>query len=393
MAYSWQPYEAIQLCEQKVDTNRKEIYVDCPFCGRKKKFAFNLALGIGHCFYAGCNQSADSASYYAAYYGITVKDARCEIEKKLGITPIKPGEKRPERIVKKMEVPEERPEATDAEKDKTYRALLKKLPLAVKSLDNLKSRGFTEDCVEQLIYRTFPTYSEVNYFQICKELLAEGCKLDGVAGFYKYNGSWTFVQITKGTIMPSVNYRNQIVGLQIRKDDDARNYDDEKGEYEAKCAWFSSTGREYGTKAHAGVHYACDFKYSKSQNCWFPVFKEGFFLTEGIMKADLIHQLMPHIPVIAVPGVNALTSLEKELKRIKFWGGKQIVLAYDMDYLTNENVQAALQNTRKLIEDSGLKFSNFDWETDIDVNGQKYNLKGLDDYLAWAKLGILPNIK
>ena len=94
MAYSWQPYEALQLCGQKVDTNRKEIYVDCPFCGRKKKFAFNLVHGMGHCFYAGCNNNADSASYYAAHYGISVKEARNEIEKKLGIVPMKPGEKR-----------------------------------------------------------------------------------------------------------------------------------------------------------------------------------------------------------------------------------------------------------------------------------------------------------
>ena len=89
----------------------------------------------------------------------------------------------------------------------------------------------------------------------------------------------------------------------------------------------------------------------------------------------------------------ALKTLKKELDRIKYWGGKKVVLAYDMDYLSNDNVQAALENTRKLIEDAGLEYSQFNWETEIEVNGQKFNLKGLDDYLAWAKLGILPNIK
>jgi len=179
--------------------------------------------------------------------------------------------------------------------------------------------------------------------------------------------------------------------LQIRKDDDLRIFVEERGEYEAKCAWFSSKNRECGCTSSANVHYACDFEFKNGE--YVPVFENGFILTEGIMKADIIHYLQPNCPVIAVPGVHALTHLEKELRRLKEMGVETILLCYDMDYLTNPNVQSALEKTKALIEGLGLRFKQRKWEVNVTVEGQTVPLKGLDDYLAYAKKKVIPEVK
>ena len=56
------------------------------------------------------------------------------------------------------------------------------------------------------------------------------------------------------------------------------------------------------------------------------------------MKADVIHTLTGDT-VLAVPGVNALTQLEKALEVLRAQGVEEIKTAFDMDMATNEHVQ------------------------------------------------------
>lgn len=391
MAYSWNPADAIELCGVSVNRNAREVKILCPFCN-SKNFGFNTIKGMGHCW--KCQNNADSAKYYAATFGITPAEARNEIEKKLGIkNNFVPGQ-RPER---KIVIPSFKEEeiADIYVRNKTYNAFLELMPLTQKTLDNLLSRGLTENWIEALNYKTFPNMNEAERCNISKKLLASGCVLEGVPGFYMNKaGNWTFIQLTQGTIMPCRNHRGLISGLQIRKDDDCRIYNEESGEWEAKCSWFSSKGRNKGTGAHADVHYACEFMPLKEKpSIERPVFEKGFYLTEGIMKADIVHATFNNLPLLAVPGVHALKGLEEQIKRVKAMGAEEIVIAYDMDYKTNENVKAALEKTEKLIEENGLKMSVFNWETEVEVNGEKINLKGLDDMSVFAKYGIIPKTK
>lgn len=396
MAYSWNPEDVFRLLGIPV-ANRTEQNVTCPKCG-DKHMSFNMAKGIGKCW--KCEFGCDSAGYYAVTTGLSLYDARKDIEDRLGIK--KDGtrtETPPPRIVYNTQHKEEE-KAPDNVLDDTYRAFLAELTLSDKNRLMLIARGLTNEEIDALGYKTLPQHDEIDFYALCRRLQSEGHVLKGVPGFYKTKkGDYTFVQFTKGIIMPMVNIRNQIIGLQIRKDDDLRVYIEEKGDYEAKCAWFSSKNREGGCGATAGVHYACDFKFNPSSGEYEPVIPEnGVMLTEGIMKADISHFGYPNIPVISVPGVQALNQLEQELKNLKERGVTQVWLAYDMDYLVNPNVQRACQKTTDLIESVGMTWRRMKWENHVvlkDENGNEteLNINGIDDYIVYTKYGIIPRVK
>ena len=391
MAYSWNPNDAMELCGVKINRNQQEVRIQCPFCGSKDNFGYNTAKGIGHCW--SCSNTADSAKYYATTFNITPAEARKEIEEKLGIKGFDPS-RRPERIIEAPKVEKEVEIASSAVRNETYNAFLDMMPLTQKTVDNLLSRGFDTNTIEALGYKTFIPMTEAERVKICRNLQTEGYQLTGVPGLYLNNANnWSFIQLTQGTIMPCRNRRGEITGLQVRKDDDCRSYDSEKGEYEPKCSWFSSKGRNQGCGAHADVHYSCEFKYLPDRKVNTPVFEKGFMLTEGIMKADLVHFIYPNLPVLAVPGVHALNGLEKEIERVKAFGASKIILAYDMDYKTNPSVQTALEKTRDMITSHGLELTVYEWVDKVEIDGKEVVLKGIDDMAVFAKFGIYPKAK
>lgn len=89
------------------------------------------------------------------------------------------------------------------------------------------------------------------------------------------------------------------------------------------------------------------------------------------MKADVIHHLSGQT-VLAVPGVNALTQLEKVLSDLKSQGVRKIMSAFDMDYLNKWTVQNGYWNLVCLLDDMGFKFGTYLWLP-------TYN--GLDDFI------------
>ena len=137
MAYSWRPAEALGLLG--IQVNSKNQYMKCPACGSTKKFQMQTELGIGHCWH--CEFKADTASYYAASMGISVGDARREIENRLGITTANPMEykERKERIVYNMES-KESDIVSDEVLDDTYRAFLSMISLSARHLSDMKAR-------------------------------------------------------------------------------------------------------------------------------------------------------------------------------------------------------------------------------------------------------------
>lgn len=396
MSYSWKPEDVLYLLDIPYNGKRTEIYIKCPVCGGRR-FSFNVAMGIGKCW--NCDFSADSASYYAVTTGLSTKDARFDIENRLGIK--KDGksneEKLPPRIVYNTTQPEAKKKPASV-LNATYMAFLSELGLTEKNRMSLHARGMdNDDYISILNYKTFPRMDEIDYFALCKRLINSGFTLDGVPGFFKTKkGDYTFVQLTKGIIMPQKNYCNQIVGLQIRKDDDLRVFIEEKGEYEGKCGWFSSKNRNGGCPANANVHYACDWKFNTEKKLYEPICnRKAFALTEGIMKADLFHFFCPHIPVISVPGVHALENLKCELIRLREdFGVETILLAYDMDYQTNPNVQEAMNKTINIIKEIGFKLEQKNWETKIVVENKVVGCaNGIDDYLAFALKKIVPQVQ
>ena len=321
---------------------------------------------------------------------MSVQEARNEIKERLNI---KDDKTYTPRLVFKE--PPQCEMAPIEVRDKTYRAFLDILTLSQKNLDNLLGRGFSLDDIAMKGYKTFPSVSNVSFEGICRQLQTQGCVLKGVPGFYKNRqGEWTFVRVTPGIIIPQLNAHNQIEGFQIRKDDDLRvNLD--TGELEGKCSWFSSKNYPEGTGAKTTVHIATDFRFNSETHQYEPVLHgDTVTLTEGGMKADLCQCILESkVSFIAVQGVHALNPIKSALTELKKFGLKKVNLAYDMDFLTNNNVKEAMSKTEKLIKDLGLEYCNImNWDTT--VPGEKgVSLKGIDDFLAYQYKEIIPQLK
>lgn len=394
MGYSWTPREGMAIVGINLRTNIRNQRIKCPYC-RTNSFIMETAGGYGKCW--SCGFKADVPQYVAAVENITVAEARHKIEEYYGYD--KNDWKTKERVVYREPKVVEAPTVPNEVLDDTYRAFLSELQLKDSSRFEMKARcGIDDNSLEALCYRTYPQYDEINFFSLCERLQRDGHILEGVPGFFKAKkgeGSWMFPTFTEGIITPLVNIQNQIIGLHLRKEDSKRVCRENNGEMdlEPKCAWFSSKGGAHGAAAHCGVHYAVDFRLDIDTHQFTPVFPDGgVILTEGIMKADIIHYLMPNLPVLAVEGVECTSTLAQELENIKKFGVDTVKLAYDMDYVDNPNVKNAMEKTKKIIHEAGMNLSECEWDTKIEEDDSVY-LKGLDDYLAYAIRGIRPKVK
>lgn len=387
--YSWSCSDVLTLLGIQHNTGKEENEIPCPFCGGKK-FAMNIRMDTGHCW--NCQQGADSVGYYSVVMGMGLNDARNDIRRRLELPDEKTG-KLPERFVF-VEKPEQ-PIAPIEVRDKVYRAFLEELKLSDKHRESLLARGFTNEDIERLMYRSYPDPSKYDYKSICNRLRNKGISLKGVPGFFTLrNGDWVIPKYTLGIIVPQINIHNQIHGLQIRKDDDLRRVID--GELESKYGWFSTRGYLNGSKITTSVHIASDFIWNKEKSEYEPLLHGGVItVTEGGMKGDLTNALLEQrCSVAAVQGVHALNPLKDTLTSLIPYGLKKVNLAFDMDYLTNPNVQKAMKATEEMIKSLGLEYENImNWQYECqDENGVFY-LKGIDDYFAYYQKGIRPIAK
>ena len=220
---------------------------------------------------------------------------------------------------------------TDVEiRHATYSALLSNLTLAPDHKQNLLDRGLTEQDISRLGYKTTPI---VGMTVIAKKLLTDGFYLTGVPGFYRdASRSWTFITEKRGILIPVRDIQGRIQGLQIRRDDVQKR----------KFRWVSSADKPDGCRAMGWTHLAG------------PV-RPTMILTEGPMKSDIIHALSG-LSVLAVPGVNALTTLRESLTNLRNEGLYEIKTAFDMDFSTNHNVQNGYKNLLALLDEMGFRY-------------------------------------
>lgn len=334
-------------------TNGKPVYnISCPCCDdnpRKKHLNINLQKDVFCC--PRCHFSGGVFDLYAYYAGIDRKNVRQILLERLGLkdsgakdesskkrqrpVPVKP-------ILQEIELP-----LTDIDaRHETYTALLSKLSLASDHRENLLARGLTPEQIQLCGYKTTPI---VGLSAIAKQLQAEGCYLAGVPGFYHTkDGGWTLIHEKRGILVPARTPEGKIQGLQIRRDNV------KKGKYR----WFSSVGKQDGCKAECWAHITGE-----------PT--ETVLLTEGPMKADIIHSITG-LTVIAVPGVNSLTHLEEVLRYVQLRGTKRIMTAFDMDYLRNPHVKDGYHNLAEMLARSGIAYGTYLWDPQY---------KGLDDYV------------
>ena len=89
------------------------------------------------------------------------------------------------------------------------------------------------------------------------------------------------------------------------------------------------------------------------------------------MKADIIHAFTGQT-VLAVAGINALSHLEEVLENLQQRGTRKIMIAFDMDFLSNPHVQTGYCHLTELLSNLGFCYGTYLWDP---------HYKGLDDYL------------
>ena len=320
---------------------RSSYYVSCPCCDsdpRKRHLNMNLAKDVFRC--PRCGASGGIFDLYSICTGVPREKVRDILIEKLGNPAERPARRQELPVVHECPL-------TDVDtRNVTYLALLSKLTLAPDHLQNLLSRGLTEEEISRLGYKTTPI---IGTAAIAKQMQSDGLYLAGVPGFYRTeSGAWTFAHEQRGILIPVRNLHGQIQGLQIRRDQVSRR----------KFRWVSSAEKPDGCRAEGWTHLAGP-----------PAAK--IILTEGPMKADVIHTLTG-MTVLAVPGVNALTQLQKALEVLREEGVKEIKTAFDMDMATNEHVQNGYRSLTELLSEMGFHFGTYLWDPQY---------KGLDDFI------------
>ena len=358
MKYPFSIVDAVKLIDPNVREG-SELKLYCPVCqDHKKRLYVNASTGKAYCH--NCGFSGNVVELYRQAYGLSEWiDAFKEILDRLNLRTLD---------FKKYEVinkyTHKEPELADIDtRDKVYRNFLAQLPLNKAHQQNLLERGF-KFCH---LYRSTPAKKDLA--GIVRKM--DKFEPEGIPGFYKHKKSGA-VRISfsdPGIFVPYFSIDNKLQGLQVRRDSAT-----ERGKY----SWFSSSwanDKEYFEAGSGGsfVHYACDFE---NDHAVFPVYERtgerAVVITEGAMKADIAHQ-HSNLPFIALPGVNASTHIEAELKKIKEEGVETIYNAFDMDYISNEHVKRASDKLEELIKSLGFKYKRSTWDPQY---------KGIDDYLV-----------
>lgn len=337
-------WDIVSLLGLPVPTaGRSSYYIQCPCCDenpREKHLNINLKKEVFRC--PRCGISGGIFDLYALYTGAPRDKVRRELAERIGSPELMVRPKK--NIVEKQK--EECPLADIESRNSVYTALLDKLSLAADHKENLMNRGLTEQDVELLEYKTTPV---VGMSAIAKQLQSDGLHLAGVPGFYRdKSGAWTFIHEKRGILIPVRDRIGRIQGLQIRRDNVSRR----------KFRWVSSTEMEDGCRAEGWTHLA-------------GAVQSTMLLTEGPMKADVIHALTG-MTVLAVPGVNSLTQLQMMLEDLRNEGLLEIKTAFDMDFATNHHVQNGYNSLLQLLGNMGFTFGTYLWDP---------RYKGLDDYI------------
>lgn len=262
-----------------------EYRTNCPFCSDKGKHLWvNPAKGVYHCFRCG---------------------ASGKIVGRNGHVPSAPAQARISRLA--MDRPD------PARLDSVYRKLLESLELSVEHENHLRiKRGLDLERIRRNAYRTLPVDSRLKIAEKVAETIDPG----GVPGFYRYRGRNKWCLAGKpGLLIPVRDWEGRIRGLQIRRDQGDPRY-----------VWLSSARYPGGTGAHASYHVAGSPK-------------ERVWITEGPLKADIAHALTGDT-FVAVPGVTTwkATGLIEDMKSL---GIKEVIIAYDADFMTNPGVARA----------------------------------------------------
>lgn len=325
--------EAARRCGIRIPPEREgrtEILVHCPFCQAKKDHLYlNTVRNVFYC--QDCHASGNSLTLYARLAGCSPREAFRELS---GLRTT-PRSQRPST-----------PLAPLATRHAAYYDMLGLMGLSHRHRTALLERGFSAQRVEENLYRSVPAQTERDRIA---ETLSKAHDLRGVPGFYTWEGRWRLTGVP-GILIPVCNPEGYIQGLQIRRDNAARN----------KYGWLSSNpeyGYENGTGARRWIHVTGN------------PHKRVVCITEGALKGDTAVFLREDAPLfLCVPGVGALELLGDACREA---GVRKAVICYDTDLLRNPEVLQSLCKLRALLWEQGIPSSAAHWNPAY---------KGIDDF-------------
>lgn len=321
--------------------NREEVAACCPFCGDNGPGKHHLFLNTRrdqyHCVL--CGAGGNSVSLYARLEGVSNWQAYQDLCQTAKLYPF-PEHSRPG--------PPREPEPGPLwQRHQVYSAMLAHLKLSPQHHAALLERGLSEERIRQNGYRTLPKSFASR--RLLAGLLAGFYPLEGIPGFFEQDGRWTLAG-RGGLLIPCRDQDGHIQGLQIRLDD--------AGRAERKYRWLSSRGLKRGTRGRSCIHITGDTRASTA------------YLTEGLLKGDVSSCLDHDALFVCFAGVNAVSGLRDELAGLE--QVDEVVLALDMDKLTNWRVRRAAERIAETVRSiPGIRVRTMDWNL---------SFKGVDDY-------------
>lgn len=331
--------------------DRSQIEIPCPKCGMSMGLSF--VKESCNCFHSSCGFHAGKIDLYAFCRSLSHEAAiqeLADIQKDKNWTKcftypqVKELEKSFPKLVDLAPV---------AVRHHTYSEMLKILHLSEVHRMNLSKRGVFAETIEKKLYRDTPCY-KAECSTIVKQLLALGCVLDGVPGFYKDDGGYHLATSPTGMLFPvrGTGQENRIQSLQIRRDVIPENG--------RKFITLSSSRYTGGSASSSFLHFSGNGCPNKE-----------VFLTEGPLKADIANQFTGK-SFLALTGVGSVQFLEYHLQALKKrYDLQRVWIALDMDYKVNDGVKKALMKIEKICQEGGFEVCVCNWDS-------KY--KGIDDY-------------
>lgn len=389
--------DVLRINNISINQNTKNKRIVCPYCAsqkiKAKNFTVNLETEKFNCYSCGVS-GRGATQFHASLNNISTKDAYHDIMNALGLESDGKVIKRERKEVECYypEVPQSAIADIDTLND-VYSDMIAYMSLSDKNRNELINRGFSDDEINTLGYVTYPANAAEgytnDYFDIPKKLLSHGKNLRGIPGFYKTKrtGTWTMMSNKGGVVVPYRNINNKIYGIQIRKDNEVLERNEESGEVENKYGWFSSNNMNEGCKRTSIVHFATSFFWDREKHEYYPDINlkgiKGVVITEGAMKADLAH-CISGMPFLAIPGVtNCKEQLIEVLTKLKEKYGLEVVFfAFDMDRVLNINVAEALYDIKKLILNIGIEVKELYWSNlavMLDKSKEKFDV--LDTFI------------
>ena len=251
--------------------------------------------------------------------------------------------------------------ASPAEIHQTLSLLLAQLILRPTHREHLRSpkRGLSDEQIDALGFKSTPPPFLCR--SITERLIKQGCKVQGVPGFYRDDGGhWTmaFYKKTAGILIPAIGFDGRLQGFQIMLDVPLKHEDDPPEKPGAKYIWFSSSSKKDGTGSGSPVHLVGDPS------------ARVVYVIEGLLKADISHCLTGRT-FAAIAGANNTSPLEPLFAMLAQSGTEEIIEAHDMDKYNNKMTMAGASKIYLAARKYGMSCRRLTWNP---------NYKGFDDW-------------